>query len=249
MNIFNNLKINNKNKIFKIIIILIIIFLIMIAYYFFSKINEEEIFNFNELENSENNKEKNNEKINDKNDEKNNYENNEENKINNKMNNKLKIHMAGSVENEGVFEVDENSRIIDAINIAGGLKEDADISKINLATIVEDGMKIYIPNINEKYSENNLVNNFYENIGKNNYENSEKENNNNLKNKLNKKININTANQTELENLPGIGNQTALKIVTYRNEKGKFENIEDIKNVSGIGSSKFDKIKEFICVK
>lgn len=66
--------------------------------------------------------------------------------------------------------------------------------------------------------------------------------------KQNTKVNINTATQTQLETLPGIGPSTASKIVSYRKENGKFKSIEDIKKVSGIGGSKFDKIKDFICV-
>lgn len=61
------------------------------------------------------------------------------------------------------------------------------------------------------------------------------------------KVNINTAKQTELETLSGIGPSTALKIINYRNENGKFETIEDIKNVPGIGENKFENIKESIC--
>ena len=65
----------------------------------------------------------------------------------------------------------------------------------------------------------------------------------------NSKININTATQTQLETLPGIGPSTAQKIITYREENGKFNNIEDIKEVSGIGDSKFNNIKDYITVK
>ena len=63
-----------------------------------------------------------------------------------------------------------------------------------------------------------------------------------------KTVNINTATQTELETLPGIGPSTALKIINYRTENGKFKSIEDIKNVSGIGDSKFDTLKKYITV-
>ena len=58
--------------------------------------------------------------------------------------------------------------------------------------------------------------------------------------------NINTAKQTELETLPGIGPSLALKIINYRKENGNFKNKEDIKNVNGIGDSKYENIKEFI---
>lgn len=63
------------------------------------------------------------------------------------------------------------------------------------------------------------------------------------------KVNINTATQTQLETLSGIGPATANKIISYRKEKGKFNKIEDIKEVSGIGETKFEQIKDFICVK
>lgn len=67
--------------------------------------------------------------------------------------------------------------------------------------------------------------------------------------KQNTKLNINTATQAQLETLPGIGPSTATKIITYRKEKGKFNKIEDVKEVSGIGNSKFEQIKEYITIK
>lgn len=76
--------------------------------------------------------------------------------------------------------------------------------------------------------------------------------NENVSNQVNRqeaKVNINTATQTQLEILPGIGPSTAMKIITYRNEKGKFNKIEDIKEVNGIGENKYDKIKDLISIK
>lgn len=64
----------------------------------------------------------------------------------------------------------------------------------------------------------------------------------------NTKVNINTATQAQLETLPGIGESTALKIINYRKEKGKFSKIEDIKKVTGIGESKYNKLKNLITV-
>ena len=61
-------------------------------------------------------------------------------------------------------------------------------------------------------------------------------------------MNINTAKQTELETLPGIGPSTAQKIIDYRSKNGKFDSIEDIQNVNGIGDAKFENIKDIICV-
>ena len=73
-------------------------------------------------------------------------------------------------------------------------------------------------------------------------QNDSKEENNN------KKININTATKEELDTLPGIGESTAQKIINYRKENGKFSNIEELKEVSGIGDSKFENIKDLICI-
>lgn len=149
---------------------------------------------------------------------------------------KIVIHITGAICNEGIYELEENSRIADAVKMAGGLKEDADLKQINLAYVLEDGMKINIPSKNE--STNEPSNNAESYITK--------ENLNSFNNAKTSKVNINSATQTELETLPGIGPSTALKIINYRKEKGKFNKIEDIKNVNGIGESKFNKIKEFI---
>ena len=151
--------------------------------------------------------------------------------------NKIVIHITGEVEEEGFIELEKGARISDAIEEAGGTTEEADLSNVNLAYSLSDGQKVKIPNINEKDEEIIVVE---EKAGDNIIieGNKSKE----------EKININKAAQTEIETLPGIGPSTALKIITYRNEHGKFKNIEDIKNVSGIGDSKFENIKEYICV-
>ena len=61
-------------------------------------------------------------------------------------------------------------------------------------------------------------------------------------------MNINSANQEELETLPGVGPALAVRIIEYRNSNGKFEKVEDVQNVKGIGDSKFTNIKEYICI-
>ena len=149
---------------------------------------------------------------------------------------KIVIHITGAICNEGIYELEENSRIADAVKMAGGLKEDADLKQINLAYVLEDGMKINIPSKNENINEDSNNTESY----------ITKENLNSSNNTKISKVNINNATQTELETLPGIGPSTALKIINYRKEKGKFNKIEDIKNVNGIGENKFNKIKEFI---
>lgn len=161
---------------------------------------------------------------------------------------KIIVHVSGAVKQEGVVELKNNSRIADAIEKAGGLREDACMEEINLAYILEDGMKIHIPTIEEQKKNNNnqTDNNFYGIVS--NGEQMEKEEGKSTIQEQNSKVNINTATKTELETLPGIGESTALKIINYRNEKGKFKSIEDIKNVSGIGESKFKNIKNLISV-
>lgn len=149
------------------------------------------------------------------------------------------VHITGAVKTPGIVKLPEGARIEDAIDKAGGLTEDADISDVNLAYVLEDGIKIKIPTISEEKNEEIIINSIGEGI-------VEKEISNNSENKI---ININKANETDLQTLPGIGASLAGRIVEYRNSNGKFNEIEDIKNVSGIGDSKYENIKNLICVK
>lgn len=154
--------------------------------------------------------------------------------------NKIFVHITGEVQNPGVVEVSEGSRIKDVIEMAGGPTDMADFGKVNLAYQVEDGQKIVIPNINDKNTEMNNDDYIIQNDGGIIISDP---------NTNNKKININTATQSELESLTGIGPSMAAKIINHRLSNGKFEKIEDIKNVSGIGDSKFQALKDEICVK
>lgn len=147
----------------------------------------------------------------------------------------IKIHISGQVKKEGIIELEKGARIADAIEKAGGLTEKADIKNVNLAYELKDGQKIYIPSINEDNNNEYITQGAGEDILIEGKENNEV-------------ININTASQTELETLSGIGPSTALKIVQYREANGDFEKIEDLLNIPGIGESKFEQIKENICV-
>ena len=165
-------------------------------------------------------------------------------------NKKIIVHISGEVISPGVISLEEGARIVDAINIADGVTEEADLSKVNLAYVLEDAQKIYIPNINEK-EEKEIVENMEDGVvirGSGMSDENNSSSGNNSKNE-NVKININTANVKELQKLSGIGESIALRIVTYRKENGKFNSIEDLKNVSGIGENKFNKIKNNIFVK
>lgn len=224
-----HIRINDFNKKNKILLIVIVAIVAIISYYFIFDRKEEW------LNNQEQNLEIKEEiKTNDQ------IENNS-NEQQLEKNENIIVHVSGAVNKEGIVELKNNSRIIDAIDKAGGLKDEADITNINLAYIIEDGMKIHIPSKEEKEStiivESNIDSGT---VGQSN----EIKSNNNKK----LKININTATKTDLETLPGIGESTALKIIEYRKKKGKFKLIEDIKQVNGIGENKFNKIKELITV-
>ncbi len=220
---------NKLNKKHKIIIIISTIMVIGLGYYVYSKENSKNEMSDLQVE-----------------------EGNIENNQSIKEEKKIKVHISGAIKNEGVFELDENSRIIDVIQQAGGLTEQSYTKHINLAEMLEDGSKIYIPT-KEEIENQKKQNEEQENkkdieTFKNTITINQNENNQNYKstNQKIKKININTATQEELDSLPGVGASTANKILNYRKENGKFKTKEDIKNVSGIGESKFNKIKDLI---
>lgn len=153
------------------------------------------------------------------------------------------VHIIGGINKPGIVKLKENSRIEDAIEAAGGLTEDSDITDVNLAYVLEDGIKIRIPTIEDKKEKNVEENYITEDSGKNIILEEDQES---ISSSI---VNINKATQTELETLPGIGPSLATKIIEYRESNGKFSKKEDIKNVTGIGDSKYASFEEFITVK
>ena len=159
-------------------------------------------------------------------------------------NKKIIVHVSGAVKNEGIVELEEGARVANAIEKAGGVRDDAYTKDINYALKLEDGMKIYVPTIEETKQEKEEVNINSESsnyiISSNNTKTNENSNG--------QKVNINNADESELDELPGVGPSTAQKIIQYRKENGEFKSIDELKNVSGIGEAKFQKIKDLICV-
>lgn len=162
---------------------------------------------------------------------------------------KIKVDIKGSIVNPGVYELDINSRVIDVINLAGGINEAGDTSLINLSKILEDEMVIIIYTKEEtnKIKENNkeeIINLDKECIC-NEASIIPCEKDETLDKEINTKISISTATLEELQTLPGIGEAKANDIIDYRNSTG-FKTIEDLMNITGIGVSTYDKIKDLI---
>ncbi len=128
------------------------------------------------------------------------------------------INIKGEVNAPGYYELEYGSRVKDAILAAGGEKNSADLTMINLAMQLIDGEEIEIPSKLQTEEKVTVV------------------------------VNINTADMYKLCKLDGIGESIAYDIVQYRAENGPFKTIDDLKNVKGIGKQKFDKIKNQITV-
>lgn len=156
-------------------------------------------------------------------------------------NNFVIVDIKGAVVNPGTYEMKEDDRVIDVIDMALGLLENSDTSTINLSKKVYDEMVIYVP-FKDDVLENDIINEYV-------YENSKSETDySNVSNNVvtDGKISINNASLSDLMKIKGIGEVKALSIIEYRNSNGNFKSIEDIKNVSGIGNKTFEKIKEYI---
>ncbi|MDY4078389.1 MAG: helix-hairpin-helix domain-containing protein [Clostridium sp.] len=140
---------------------------------------------------------------------------------------KIVVDIKGEIKNPNIYWLEEGCIIEDLINVAGGITEEGDLSKINRAQKLNDHEVVIIPNINDKESEIENI------IPSSNDKN---------------KVNINTASINELDTLSGIGPSKAEAIIKYREENGTFKSIEEIKNVTGIGEALFEKFKENITI-
>jgi len=142
----------------------------------------------------------------------------------------LKVHVSGAVRREGVYVAKFGDRVVDLITLAGGSLPNADLSALNLAEELKDGQKVVIP-VKE-----------YQSIGASEGRGSGDQKS--RKAEIGKKININTASLSELDELPGVGPATAQKIIEAR----PFSKLEDIMKIPRFGKSKFEKLKDGICL-
>lgn len=133
----------------------------------------------------------------------------------------ITVHVCGAVLHPGVVRLPEGSRVMDAVEGAGGPLPEADLDALNLAQVVQDGQKINVPRAGEGGGSSG---------GK----------------EGGGKININAATRQDLESLPGIGPTLAERIVSYREKVGAFRSLDELKRISGIGEKKFQEIKDLV---
>lgn len=145
------------------------------------------------------------------------------------------VYVCGQVRCPGVYRLDADSRICDAIKLAGGLSKNAASSFVNQAEKIEDAQKIYIPSKKEVSSVSQ------EKTGETAGSVATS-----AAGSSTGKININTAEKEALMTLPGIGESRACAIIQYRETNGKFDSIEQIKEVEGIKDGIYGKLKDQI---
>ncbi|HEU4962664.1 MAG TPA: ComEA family DNA-binding protein [Bacilli bacterium] len=143
----------------------------------------------------------------------------------------VKVHVKGEVNNPGVYQLPADSRIVDAIEAAGGAKEQGDVNRLNLAAVVADGSEVIVPSVVEEQAASATVSGTQTGID------------------IQTKINLNTATVEQLDTLSGIGSTRAKAIVEYRERQGRFLTVDDLLNVPGFGVKMVDKIRDQVTVR
>lgn len=134
----------------------------------------------------------------------------------------LHVYVTGAVENpQQTYILPVGSRVVDAVEAAGGPTDDADLTRINLAGLLRDGDQIHLPAVDADASD--------------------------LPTPMGgEKVRINSATQAELESLPGIGQVTAARIIEYREQAGSFEDLDDLDEVPGIGPATLENLRDLV---
>ena len=140
------------------------------------------------------------------------------------------VDVSGAVNVPGVYRLEDGERIAAAIEAAGGLAPDADVSQLNRASKATDGLKIYVPTAGERAAAADAAA-----TGDSSAPSSGL-------------VSINNGTLEELQTLSGVGPSTAQAIIDDRNQNGPFASLEDLMRVSGIGEKKFAKLKSGICL-
>lgn len=150
----------------------------------------------------------------------------------------LVVHVAGAVKKSGVYRLEANSRVADAVEQAGGATANADLDGLNLAEPLTDGQKIYVPRKGEVPSPLAASS-----AGVSRASRPEKTAT------VQFPINLNTATAEQLEAIPGIGPTLAQRIVEYRQTHGKFQSVDDLLEVQGIGQKRLENMRPYVVVK
>jgi competence protein ComEA len=135
---------------------------------------------------------------------------------------------AGAVTQPGLYRLPPGSRVDDLVRAAGGLAPDADADRVNLAALVTDGEKVYVPRVGEALPAD---------ASSGGAPSSDSQ-----------PIDLNTASIAQLDTLPGVGPATAQAIVDYRSEHGRFSSVDDLLNVRGIGPAKLEELRSLVRV-
>ena len=149
----------------------------------------------------------------------------------------LTVDVKGAVKNPGIYQLKKTSRINDAIQKAGGLTTDADSKSINLAQKLTDEAVVYVATVGENAA--SVASNTGQSSTLGTSEVASQKGN---------KVNLNTADLSELQTISGIGQKRAQDILDYREANGKFNSVDDLKNVSGVGAKTLEKLKEYVTV-
>lgn len=145
------------------------------------------------------------------------------------------VDLCGAVANPGVYFLKEGSRLYQAVEMAGGFTQEAATEGLNQAQELTDGQQVRVPTVEEVESQTEIAN-------QGNSQNPE------IPGVGDGRVNLNTAGVDELMTLNGIGESRAQAILTYREENGAFQSIEQVKEVSGIGDGIYSRIKDQIVV-
>ncbi|HKW45767.1 MAG TPA: helix-hairpin-helix domain-containing protein [Candidatus Eremiobacteraceae bacterium] len=163
----------------------------------------------------------------------------------------LHVYVCGAVRKAGVYVMPAGSRVVDAIDKAGGASGNSDVEQLNLAEPLADGMKVEIPVKGQMLTapvESMGISRSDSLSGARGARGGRHSSSRGGSHKLSagQTVNINTASESELAQLPGVGPSLARRIVEYRTANGPFQMPDDLQNVSGIGANKFAKMEPFI---
>jgi len=137
-------------------------------------------------------------------------------------------HAAGAVVHPGVYELRSGARVADLLDAAGGPAPGADVDRLNLAALVTDGERVYVPRLGEA-----VVAADGDSSGGD---------------AASGPLDLNTATMEQLDALPGVGPATAKAILDERKRRGRFRSVDDLLDVRGIGPAKLDALRDLVKV-